>query len=280
MKVLTIISMLLLAALPPLLADPDPFAPAAAESKRPERTIVKMPQAVSHRKVSASKHEYTISGLCRGFAGKSEDPKEAASTYEALIPHALDLDLDFKKAKATFSTSKELSLSELAYAIDDMAELGGDFPFWVELEARDLESTKDFTRIRYTVEATDAATPPKLAWFWLPKDRELRIPLSIGGPKFGSLLVVPSTAFCMCHSRFSLRILDPTGKLIWEEEDTAYAGVRIALTSDEEFGMHKIWLIRDDHGTSTKFLIREHFVEEKEIEQDGGGQPATPSESK
>lgn len=272
--------MLMLAVHSPLPAESVPFAEAPAEKERPERGIVKLPTAVAHRKINASKHEYTISGLYRGFAAKSQDPKEAASTYEFLIPDALDLKFDFERSRATFSTSRELSLSELAYAVDDMAELGGDFPFWGELEARDLENTKDFKRIRCAIEATDAQMPPGLAWFWLPEDRAFRIPLSVGGQELGTLLVVPSTAHCMCHSRFTLRILDPQGKLIWKEEDTAYASVRIALADDEELGLlHKIWLIRDDHGESAKFLIRIRLVEEKEIEQGVTPQSATRSES-
>lgn len=267
MKALSVIGILLLAVLSPVPATDDPFAKSATEQKRPERTILRLPKAVTHRMIDASKHEYTISGIYMGFAAKSEDPKEASSTYRIFIPDSLEIDLDFKTRKATFSTSRELSLSELAYAIDDMAEQGGDIPFWLELEARDLENTKDFARIRYSIEATEKESPPELAWFWMPKGREFRVPLSFGGPELGSIMVVPSTAFCMCHSRFNLRILDPEGKVIWKEEDTAYAGVRIALSNANEFGMHKIWLIRDDHGETKKFLISGHFIKEQEIEQ-------------
>jgi hypothetical protein len=278
-KPLAIIGMLLFAMLPVASAEGDPFAESTGEEVRPERTILKLPKAVSHRQIDSSSHEYTISGIYSASAN-NDKLKDVALTYKILIPDSLDLDLDFKARRATFSTSRKLTLSELAYAIDDMAELGGDIPFWVELEARDLETTKDFARISYTIEPTEQEIPPDLAGFWVPKDKVFQIPLSFGGPDLGSLLVVPTTAFCMCHSRFSLRVLDPEGKLIWKEEGTAYAGVKIALSNANEFGMHKIWLTRDDHGASKTFLISGHFLQEKEIEQGGTGQPATRPESK
>lgn len=135
-------------------------------------------------------------------------------------------------------------------------------PFWAELEARDLEVSKDAPIIRYGVEATSQEAPPELAWFDMPTDRAFQIPLSFGGSRLGSFLVVPSTAFCMCHSRFTLRILDPKGKVIWKEEKTAYAGVKIALGNADEFGMHKIWLTRDDHGESKQLLITGSYMGE------------------
>jgi len=280
MKSLTIIGMLLFAVLPTAPAEDDPFAESDGEVVRPIRTILKLPSAVTHKVIDATRHRYTISDIYMGSASKEEDPKEASSTYSFLIPDVLDLDFDFKTKKATFSTSRKLSLSELAYAIDDMAELGGDIPFWVELETRDLENTKEFARIRYTVTPTEQEPPSELAGFWVPKDKMFQIPLSFGGPDLGSLLIVPTTASCMCHSRFSLRILDPEGKVIWKEEGTAYAGVKIALSNANEFGMHKIWLTRDDHGVSKRFLISGHFLQKQEIEQGGTGQPATRPESK
>ena len=279
MTPLTIIGMLLLAVLPTVSAENDPSAKSAGVEVRPPRTILKLPKAVSHRMIDATKHEYTISGIYSASA-KNDELKDIASTYKILVPDSLEFDLDFKTRKAIFSTSRELTMSELAYAIDEMADLGGDIPFWVELEARDLENTKDFSHIRYTIKATAEDAPAELAWFWVPKDRAFQMPLSLGGAELGSLLIVPTTAYCMCHSKYNLRILDPEGKLIWKEEDTAYAGVRIALSHANEFGMHKIWLTRDDHGASKTFLISGHFLQEKEIEQAGADQPATAPQLK
>jgi len=273
MKLQTYIALILLVCLPIAGAEADPFAETDTEQVRQERAILKLPKAVTHRVIGQSKHEYTISGIYAASA-ENDGLKDIASTYKIFIPDSLDLNLDFKARKAIFSTSRELSLSELAYAIDDMAELGGDIPFWVELEARDVEDTKEFARIRYEIVATDEDIPPDLAWFWMPKDRAFQVPLSLGGSGVGSLFIVPSTSFCMCHSRFNLRILDPGGRLIWKDEDTGYAGVRIALSNANELGMHKIWLFRDDHGESKKFLIRGRYVEDQQ--KSNKSEQATP----
>ncbi len=247
--------MLLLAIVPTATADDTPFAEPDREAVRPERAILKLPRAVTHKMIDARKHQYTVSDIYMGAASQEKDPKDASSSYKALIPESLDLDFDFKAKKATFSTSRELSFSELAYAIDDMAKLGGDLPYWAELDARDLETTKEFTRFRYEIETAKKEPPPALAWFWIPDDRPFQIPLSLGGLELGSLLIVPSTALCMCHSKFVIRILDPKGKVIWKQEDAAYGGVRIALSSDDELGRHKIWMRRGDHGGSNDFII-------------------------
>jgi hypothetical protein len=261
MNPLTVIWMLSFALLPTAPAEVDPFAESDVEVVRPERAILKLPGGVSHKMIHETRHQYTVSDIYMGLASKKKDPKEALSTYSFLIPDVLDLDIDFKAKRVTFTTSRKLALSELAYAIDDMAEIGGDIPFWVELEARDLETSKDYARISYTVNPTDQEPPSEHAGFWVPKDRVFQIPLSFGSPELGSLLVVPKTAFCMCHSRFSLRVLDPEGKWIWKDEDTAYGGVKIALSNANEFGMHEIWLTRDDHGQSKVFLIRGSFIQ-------------------
>jgi hypothetical protein len=255
MKPLTVIGMLLLAFLPALPAEDDPFAEPNGEVARPERKILKLPSAVTHKRIDAARHQYTVTGIYLGATSKEEDPKEASSTYKALIPDVLDINLNFETKRATFFTSRELSLSELAYAIDDMAKLGGDLPFWAELDARDIKDTKEFKRFRYKIEDAKKEPPPELAWFWIPDDRPFQLPVSLGGFDQGSLLIVPSTAQCMCHSRFTIRILDPEGKIIWKQEDAAFGGVRIALSSDDELGIHKIWMRRSDHGTNKDFII-------------------------
>ncbi len=254
--------MLLFAVLSIALAEDNPFAKPEGEAARPERTITKLPSAVSHKMIDAARHQYTISDIYMGAASKEGDPKEASSTYKALIPDVVDIDLDFKTKKATFSTSRELSWSELAYAIDDMAELGGDLPYWAELDARDLEDTQEFTRIRYEIQEVKKDPPTELAWFWIPDDQKFQIPLSLGGFGQGSLLIVPATAQCMCHSRFTLRILDPMGRVIWKQADLAYGGLRIALSSDDELGLHKIWMRRSDHGTNADFIITGQAIQE------------------
>lgn len=265
MKSWVFIGMLFLAVPSAAFAVDDPFSKSTGAEKRVERKILKLPKAVSHRMIDGSKHEYAISGIYSASA-KNDVIEDIGLSYKILIPDSLEFALDLQASKVTFSTSRELSLSELAYAIDDMASLGGDIPFWIELEARDIEESKEFAGLRYTMKATTESAPPELAWFWVPMDRAFQVPLSIGASEHGSLLIVPSTAFCMCHSRWSLRVLDPKGKLIWKEEDTAFAAIRVALSKGDESGMHRIWLHRNDHGKVANFLISGEFTKKQQAE--------------
>jgi hypothetical protein len=238
----------------------DPFE-AAPDSPHPERVIERLPNSISYRQVEDGQHLYVISGIY-ATSPKQDIGDPGSLLGEPLIPDCLACVFDFKKLTCTFTTSRKLTYSELAYALDDIAELGGDMPYWAELEARDLEDTKEFKRIRYEIEEVKKVPPAELAWFSIPDDKKFQIPLSFGGLGQGSLLVVPSTAQCMCHSRFNIRILDPDGRVIWKQTDAAYGGVRIALSSDDELGMHNIWLRRSDHGSNSDFIISGQSIPE------------------
>jgi hypothetical protein len=238
----------------------DPFE-VAPDPPRPERVIERLPKSISYRQVEDGQHVYVISGIYA--TSPKQDIEDLGSLLgNPLIPDCLTCTFDFKKLTCTFTTSRKLTYSELAYALDDIAELGGDMPYWAEVEARDLEDTKEFKRIRYEIEEVKKEPPAGLAWFWIQDDQKFQIPLSLGGFDQGSLLVVPSTALCMCHSRFIMRILDPKGMVIWKQTDAAYGSVRIALSSDEELGMHKVWLHRSDHGANTTFVITGSRIQE------------------
>ena len=263
MKPLSLLALVsLFSAFPhPLLGEDKPKGDEIAEEARPERVIQKLPKAITYRKIDATRHEYVISSIYTASEKKGLSDK-VADSYLPRIPDALDIKLDFTKRTASFSTKRELSFSELAEAIDEMARLGGDIPYWSELEARDLEATKDFRQLKYSI-ATETENPPSgLAWFSMPRDRTFSIPLNLFGPDPGSLEVVPTTAYCMCHSKYILRILDPKGKVIWKEENIAFAEVQIALYQAKDSNLHEIRLVRDDHGETRSFVIRGKFVGE------------------
>lgn len=263
MKPLTIIGMLLFAMLPTAPAADNPFAKPAKELVRPDREILRLPGSVTHKVIDEARHQYTVSGLYMGAASEEEDPEVVSEGYIFLIPDALDLVVDFEARKATFTTSRKLTYSELAYAMDEMAGLGGDFPYWVELEARDLEPTEDYARLGYTVEFVEQPPALRLPGFPALGDEVSRLPLGIGGRELGSLLVVPATSYGMSYSRFSLRVLDPDGKVIWKDEDTAYGTTTIVLSHATEFGIQDIWLIRGAGSETKTFRIRGHLLQEQ-----------------
>ena len=257
MKSFTIVALLYLAPLPILQAEDDPFTQSTPEA-RPQRTIAKLPKSITYKKIHAKQHEYTVSGIYNA-SENNEQLKDVASIYKACIPDSVAMSLDFKAMKATFSTSRELSLSELAYALDDMAELGGDLPYLVEMESRDILPSDLAARLQYNTSPIESEAPSSLAWLGGPGDQPLRIPISFGGPGLGTLLIVPSTAHCMADSRYVVRILDGEGLLIWADEKTFFAQITIATSDVDNDSIHEIWINRDDHGHKARFQIKGAF---------------------
>ena len=230
----------------PFAADPQPDPP------RPERKIKKLPNSVTYEEEDKA-HTYTINGIYKG-AGEDND---VSSTYKVFVPECTSLKLNFNAGTCTIVTSRKLTLSELAYSIDDLARLGGDLPYWQELEARDIERSGAFHPKRFTTEKLDGEFPAGLAWFWVPKDRDLTTSFNWTQFEQGNLLIVPKTAHCMAHSRFAIRILDRDGKLVWQDTDTALAAVRFAIADTDQDGAHEIYIDRDDHGEETRFHIKQ-----------------------
>ena len=252
-------------------AEEDPFADPAPAPPRPERKISSLPKSVTYEAKDGS-HIYTISGIY--VTSPEHEIDDPGSLSEAFIPDCEDCTFDFRKRTCTITTSRKLTFSELAYAIDDIAGMCGDLPYWFELEARDLPASEEFAGVRFAVEAVEGAHPKRLGWFWLPDDKPFEIPFAFGPNQTMKVLIVPTTAFCMCHSRYCIRILDESGKLVWQDNNTAYAGISVAVTDQDEDFVHELLIRRHDHGKDARFRIK------LSSEQDGADQPATTPESK
>ncbi len=224
----------------------DPFADPPSEPPRPEREIAKLPKAVTYRHEGQDRQVYVISGIYP--SPKDQEIENLDSLYQALIPDCTSLQLNFSTNTCTFVTSRSLSFSELAYAIDDLAKYGGNLPYWAELEARDLPVAESIHADRYKIAKTMAdRLPPSPAWYSIPKHSGFSAPLGMGRD-IGKLLVVPTTAFCMCHSRYCIRILDAEGQVIWKDETSAYGSVRVSIADIDDDTMHEVFIERHDHG--------------------------------
>jgi hypothetical protein len=78
----------------------------------------------------------------------------------------------------------------------------------------------------------------------------------------------------MCHSRYCIRILDTSGKVVWIDSETAYADISVAVTSSDDGFGHELLIRRYDHGKDASFIVK------LDREQDAGTeQPATHPES-
>lgn len=252
MKAITLIPIFIILSSWFAYAEKDPFGDTKPDPTRPNRKITKIPKSIKHKKGEDGIHRYIISGIYSG--SQKSEIQNPGDLYEASIPACDDCKLDFNKLTCTIRTTRELTNSELAYAIDDIAKMGGDLPYWVELEARDIVKTIDFTNMDFSVEKIKGKHSNKLGWFTPSKDRSFQIPYSVG-QEF-KILIVPTTAYCMCHSRFCIRILDPSGKVVWKNEAIAFGGFSLALSDQDEDLIQEILIRCYDHGKDTHFIIK------------------------
>lgn len=221
-----------------------------AEEVEP-RKITKMPGGITHHR-TAGKSTYVISGIIR--LTHEFKLNEANRAHELLIPDCSEFRLDRSERKCSFVTTEELPLSELADTIDLLAKKGGEVPYWAELEARDLPiSEKD--DISYKITSTKRFADD-LDWVSLQKDQPFETEVTISSESAGRILIVPSTAMCMCHSRYSIRILDAERKVIWRDDREAYGSIRVAIADIDGDKSQEILLSRSDHGKDGNFVIR------------------------
>lgn len=244
-----------------VVAAPDPeeadfLGKSEPEPPRPVRKINKLPGSVSYKKLGDKRHQYQVTGLYADPKGRDQD--DCGVSY--VVPDCVEAHMDRKKLTCAFVTSRKLSFSELAYALDDLARGGGEFPYWEELEARDLSASEERKFVNYSVALSKEAPPKELAWFGIPREGGLRLPIAYAGDGLGTLLVLHSTAYCCCHDRYSFRILDHEGKVIWKDDETVYGGVKIALSDPrgseiDVATMHRVWISRLDHWNKEETFV-------------------------
>ena len=267
--------------------DDDPFSSAVQGGEPPLREVSSMPSTIKYEQIDDNRHRYTLTGIYNasqraeeedrkdrdkvsatnrgvtdpfapdGESGLSDDYPE--SIYKGTVPDCEDFTVDFETRKCTFLTSRELALSELADAIDQLAWIGGDIPYWSELETRDLEKSSLFSDEAYELVPYSGEVPLQLAWFSAPKWEPLATAFCFDLVEQGRLLIMPTTAHCMAHSRFSIRVLDARGKLIWQDLDTLVADVQVALVDIDRDGSHDLIIDQNDHGKSSRFLLRRNI---------------------
>ncbi len=234
-------------------------------------TAGKLPRSITHEKNDQGAHVYGVTGIYARSGDRN-------STYQEQVPDCTNFKINPENQTCTFTTSRELPIPELSRAFDLMAGGSGELPYWFELEARDTPPSALVGELRYSTTPVTSEAPAGLAWFHMPLEQPLRIPLGIRGRDPGTLWIVPSTAQCMSHSKYVLRILDEKGKLVWTDEKTLFADVNIAITDIDNDTVHEIWINRDDHGQTARFQIKGAF--QHPPEPDPFADPVAPPGSK
>lgn len=234
-----------------LRKDPEP-PPAAAETPAP---FSKLPTSIEYSKIAEDEHHYKISGIYN-FLGREEMADGMAPVYRNLVPACRKFDIDYAALVCTLVTTVELPISELAYSMDEIARLGGELPTFTELEARDLPKSPLEGTLSYAIQHKAAEGSEKLEWLDMPEDGSvLRLPLDLGPHGAGTLFIVPATAHCMVHSIFVIRVLDSEGRVIWQEGETAYGTIQLALQPPSPGHTQAFYLFRNNHGIEDDFFI-------------------------
>lgn len=85
-------------------------------------------------------------------------------------------------------------------------------------------------------------------------------PLRYAPGKVGKVAINRTTAFCMCHNRFALRVFDSTGCFIWEDQTNVYGAAFVAVADLTGDGTDEIVVYQEEHG-KTHFTVFERKPE-------------------
>ena len=238
----------------------DPFADQAEPKKPviPHRGIVALPSSITYEKLVDDRHQYGISGL---YPFKEDSDlkileSHSVTVFDSVLPEGSKVEAEVKGESLIVISSQQIPHDTLAFAIDCIAIGAGHVSTWYELEARDLKNSGDFNPEHYLIEKRAGEFPPGLAWLSLHQIQELRIPFVTAIGSNGTLLISPTTGRCMCHSRFTIRILDENGLLLWKAADPSFGSLQIAISDTNQDQLHELNFKTHDHGTLSRFVVK------------------------
>jgi hypothetical protein len=224
------------------------------ERKRMPRIITKLPSSVECKSPNETTHIYAINGI---YECDEADVSQIEGVLQGMLPNCSSFRINLKAGNCVFTTTTKLDSVELSYAIDDMADLAGVMPFWLELTARDWPVSDSFAPDRYTISKIkdQELSLSGVAWFGIAKGMPFDVPVSFGGPETGKLRIVPATSYCMCHQRFTLRIVNPTNEVIWSHSKELFGSLHVAITDTDNDSVHEVLIKRYDHGKLDYFTL-------------------------
>jgi len=262
----------------------NPFTDFTPPEDKPPRVIKKLPDSIRHDELPNGKHIYTVTRIynasekSKAAIAKANRERENTgrdinnpfgdrdylddfpeSGYKSSMPDCEKVTINFEYRTCTFITTREIALPELADAIDHMAWNYGDLPYWNELEARDIAKSEHYHEQNFSVEPFEGEMPDKLAWFHAHGQQSVSSLIGLFGFRQGKLTISPTTAHCMAHSCFAIRVFDWDGKVYWRDDSTALADIQFAVADVDLDGDHDILIKRYDHGESDRFLIRQNM---------------------
>jgi hypothetical protein len=211
-------------------------------------------------------HTALIEGmLILPLRGAELDVVELERIFMSTVPQVLSLKFNLEKNTCTITTARKLKISELKNLVNGWAAYSGLSYYWAELQAKEFKRSESLRPDTYQVKQRDIAAPEKFAWFNLTNSDPFTSPFAVYQDLMGTLVITPRTAQCMAHSVYTIRVLDPTGEVIWEDTTTLFGSVGVAITDADGDGVHELLINRDDHGRDAKLQISRNPLPEPKV---------------
>ena len=221
-----------------------------------------MPPGIHHSKTATDTHRYEIRNIYPKFLPGGHQSNEqlekqlrGAFPADLKIAEQVTLDIDLEKKTFALISPKILSSEEVTGLLYLLA---GDFlvPSWHELLARELPESKILKDHQYLAKEIKPEVNDEIIWSKSKRSTPLRKPLALGKSNQGEFELTPTSRYCICHSYFTLRILDQEGGVVWKSSDELFRGtVKASLTDTDSDGWQEILVECDDHGTKKRFLV-------------------------
>ncbi|YCM43089.1 hypothetical protein V2O64_17415 [Verrucomicrobiaceae bacterium 227] len=221
-----------------------------------------MPPGINYFKAEDNSHRYEIRNIYTLHVPEQmrsneilEEALTGAFPADLKIANQIALDIDLQRKTFALVSPRKLTSEEIT---DLLNPLAGDrlLPSWHELLAREFPKSKIFKDHQFL--ANEVNPEPSKEFIWSEQKRltPLRMPLSLGKNNQGQLELTPSCRYCICHSYFTLRILDKQGGIIWKSSDHLFKGlVKVSLEDSDSDGWQEIYLDCDDHGKEKRFKV-------------------------
>ena len=129
-------------------------------------------------------------------------------------------------------------------------------PYWLELEARDLPRSEFLDKKHFALEKFPGEFPKRLAWNGMRRDESFSVPFELRQFPGGELLVNPTTAYCICHSRYAIRVRTSESGVIWQDDAVLFGAIKVAMVDLDSDGAHELLLRVTDHGKESQLILK------------------------
>ncbi len=212
-----------------------------------ERGRVKaLPSSVIYGLSDDGRHQITISGLYPFKEG--ENPEEVVDIWGVTyFPEATAAECSVEGATLRIMSKLPVSYDWLAWVTQRLGFGTGVVPTWSELKARDLAKSGFYDDSFFLLEEFKGEFPVGLAWYCV-EDSEIKFPFNTDlAPYVGGLILSPTRGLAPAPAKFSIRILDEKGGVVWQRDEVVQGKLRVAIGSRQKSGAHEFYIKASDY---------------------------------